>query len=90
MGISAARNGNGYVLTAADGGVFNFGASDFYGSTGDVHLVQPVVGVAGTFPGNGYTLSASDGGIFNFGDSTFCGSTGGVKLNAPVVGMAFF
>ena len=34
VGIAPARNGNGYVLAASDGGVFTFGASIFYGSAG--------------------------------------------------------
>jgi len=33
-------------MSAADGGIFNFGDSTFCGSTGSIHLNQPVVGVA--------------------------------------------
>ena len=41
-----------------------------------VHLVQPIVGMAGrTTPG--YWLVASDGGVFAFGDAHFHGSMGG-------------
>ena len=73
---------------ASDGGVFSYGDARFYGSTGGIHLNQPVVGMAPTTDGNGYTLVASDGGVFAFGDAHFYGSTGGIHLNAPVVGMA--
>jgi hypothetical protein len=79
---------NGYWLVASDGGVFNFGGAGFYGSTGNVRLNQPVVGMASTPDGHGYWLVASDGGVFHFGDAAFYGSTGNVHLNQPIVGMA--
>ena len=47
-----------------------------YGSTGNIHLNRPVVGMAATPSGGGYWLVASDGGIFTFGDAGFYGSTG--------------
>jgi hypothetical protein len=77
----------GYRLVASDGGIFSYGAK-FYGSTGGVRLVRPIVGMAGTSAG-GYYLVASDGGVFAFGPGTrFQGSTGGHPLVAPIVGMA--
>ena len=79
---------SGYWLVASDGGIFTFGDATFYGSTGNVALNKPVVGMAATPDGHGYWLVASDGGIFTFGDATFYGSTGNVALNKPVVGMA--
>jgi arylsulfatase A-like enzyme len=78
----------GYWLVAADGGVFPAGGAPFLGSTGDIRLNQPIVGMAGTRSGQGYWLVASDGGIFSFGDARFFGSTGGIRLNRPIVGMA--
>ena len=78
----------GYWLVAADGGIFPFGDAVGYGSTGDVHLNRPIVGMAATPSGRGYWLVASDGGIFPFGDAAGYGSTGNVHLNQPVVGMA--
>ncbi len=60
----------------------------FYGSTGGMHLNQPVVGMAATPDGGGYWLAAADGGVFSFGDARFFGSTAGMHLNQPVVGMA--
>jgi N-acetylmuramoyl-L-alanine amidase len=79
--------GDGYWLTASDGGVFAFGAP-FVGSAGNLTLVRPVVGMAPTSDGLGYRLVASDGGVFSYGDAGFYGSMGGRPLNAPVVGMA--
>jgi hypothetical protein len=78
----------GYWLVASDGGIFAFGQAQFYGSTGSMKLVKPVVGMAATPTGKGYWLVASDGGIFAFGDAGFYGSTGAMKLNQPIVGMA--
>jgi hypothetical protein len=60
---------------ASDGGVFAFGDAQFYGSTGGIHLNNPIVGMAATPDGSGYWLVASDGGVFAFGDAQFYGST---------------
>jgi hypothetical protein len=78
----------GYLLSAADGGVFTFGSIPFCGSTGAIHLNRPVVGSALTPDRGGYWEVASDGGIFAFGDAGFFGSTGALRLNSPIVGMA--
>jgi len=78
----------GYWLVASDGGIFDFGHAGFYGSTGNLILNRPVVGMAATPDGKGYWLVASDGGIFAYGDAGFYGSTGNLILNQPVVGMA--
>ncbi|HWE69887.1 MAG TPA: hypothetical protein VG205_05965 [Acidimicrobiales bacterium] len=91
-GNSAARTtsappANGYWQVASDGGIFAFGNAGFYGSTGQLRLNQPIVGMAKTPDGRGYWLVASDGGIFSFGDAKFYGSTGGFPLNRPIVVM---
>jgi SpoIID/LytB domain protein len=79
----------GYWVVARDGGVFTFGNARFYGSTGNMRLNQPVVGMAAVPGGTGYWLVASDGGIFSFGPGAqFYGSTGSMRLNKPIVGMA--
>ena len=75
-------------MVASDGGIFSFGDAKFYGSTGNIKLNQPIVGMAATPTGNGYWFVATDGGIFSFGDAKFFGSTGDIKLNKPIVGMA--
>jgi hypothetical protein len=75
-------------LVASDGGIFNYGAAKFYGSTGAIHLNAPIVGMAATPDGGGYWLVATDGGIFGYGDAQFYGSTGAIHLNAPIVGMS--
>ena len=79
---------NGYILSATDGGVFDYGNIPFCGSTGAIHLNQPVVGAALTEDGGGYWEVASDGGVFCFGNAAFHGSMGGTPLNRPIVGMA--
>jgi hypothetical protein len=39
----ATPSGTGYWLVARDGGIFGFGDGTFFGSTGSVHLNQPIV-----------------------------------------------
>ncbi len=85
---SACSRPGGYWMAASDGGIFNYCDAGFFGSTGSMHLNQPIVGMAPTPDGDGYWLVARDGGIFDFGDARFFGSTGSIHLNQPVVGMA--
>jgi hypothetical protein len=94
----AASSQHGYWLVGSDGGIFTFGAAQFYGSTGALTLQRPVVGITPTANDGGYWLVASDGGIFSFGNAGYYGSIPGLgiapagstnpkRLNAPIVGM---
>jgi hypothetical protein len=82
----------GYWETTSGGDIYSFGNAPFYGSTGNIHLNQPIVGMAATANGGGYWLVARDGGIFAFGDAGFDGSLPGLPASEqpglPVVGMA--
>jgi polyvinyl alcohol dehydrogenase (cytochrome) len=82
----AAAPASSYLLTASDGGIFNYGGAPFCGSIGGQPLDAPVVASAAD-PNGGYWSAASDGGVFSF-DAPFEGSAGGLALKAPVVGMA--
>ena len=77
---------SGYQLVASDGGIFAFDAP-FHGSTGNLHLKKPIVGIAPDPKTGGYWLVASDGGVFAF-DAPFHGSAGNLHLKKPIVGMA--
>lgn len=83
----AAQPATGYWEVAADGGIFTFGDASFYGSMGDTHLNEPIVGMAATSDRKGYWLVASDGGVFAFGDASFYGSAATQTLHAPIVGI---
>jgi hypothetical protein len=83
-----ARPSLGYWLVGRDGGIFSFGDAPFAGSTGNIHLNQPIVGMAANPAGPGYWFVAADGGVFAFGGAPFYGSTGALHLNKPIVGMA--
>jgi len=89
---------DGYWLVGSDGGIFSFGSAAFYGSTGNLTLQRPVVGISPTADRHGYWLVGSDGGVFAFGDAGFfgslpglgiapAGSGGGHSLAAPIVAM---
>jgi hypothetical protein len=59
----------------------------FFGSTGNLHLNAPIVGMQADAGGSGYRFVASDGGVFCY-NGPFFGSMGGRPLNKPVVAMA--
>jgi Ca2+-binding RTX toxin-like protein len=73
--------------------VFAFGDAGFLGSTGDVALNHPVVGIAATPSGRGYWLVASDGGVFSHGNAFKSGTSiephitvvGAIALSDPAV-----
>jgi hypothetical protein len=61
----------GLWMLGVDGGVFTIGNAPFYGSTGNMHLAAPVVGMVPTPDDHGYWLLGRDGGVFTFGDAPF-------------------
>ena len=75
----------GYWMTAADGGVFNFGAAGFHGSAAAPG--RNVVGIAASPTRRGYWLVERNGAVANHGDARHYGSMSHVRLNAPVLGM---
>ena len=83
--IAFTPSGHGYILVAADGGVFVFGDAPYFGSMGGIPLVGQIVAVVMGPNGGGYLLIAEDGGTFAFGNVGFHGSLGGLHLNAPIV-----
>jgi hypothetical protein len=97
VGMAEAPDGGGYWLVGADGGVFNFGSAQFYGSTytygitglsGPHPLDAPIVGMAATPGGHGYWLVGADGGVFDFGSAPYQGSLGGQSIPNPIVAVA--
>ncbi|MFN8037014.1 MAG: hypothetical protein U0V73_13850 [Acidimicrobiia bacterium] len=87
VGIAATRDGSGFWLAGADGGVFAYGSSRFAGSAVGSALRAPIVGIAATPSGNGYWLAGADGGVFSYGDAVYYGSMATTRLVAPVVGI---
>ncbi len=85
--MAATPDGGGYWLVASDGGIFAYGDAQFFGSTGSIHLAQPIVGMAAMPDGGGYWFTAADGGLFNYGTAPFLGSSAGTGIGS-VVGMA--
>jgi Cu/Zn superoxide dismutase len=78
----------GYWLLGADGKVHEFGNAAQHGSTADLRLNQPAIGLAPSPSRRGYWVAAGDGGVFGFGDAGFHGSTGALRLNRPIVDIA--
>ena len=66
---------------------FRTADAQFYGSAVNLHLNQPVVGMAATHDGGGYWLVSADGGVYAYGDAHYDGSAVNLYLNRPVVGM---
>ncbi len=83
-GQALKATGTGYRFTAADGGVFAFGAS-FEGSAGAARLASPIVSQVSNGTTDGYWLFSADGGVFSYGSAAFFGSMGGKRINAPIV-----
>jgi hypothetical protein len=83
--IGITGSGVGYRMDTADGSIYTFGLTQFFGSTSGQHLNQPIVAMNATPDGKGYWLVAADGGIFTFGDARFYGSLGGSTLSHPLV-----
>jgi hypothetical protein len=46
VGMAATPDGGGYWLVASDGGIFTFGDANFFGSTGNIRLNSPIVGMS--------------------------------------------
>ncbi|MGH9019045.1 MAG: family 43 glycosylhydrolase, partial [Acidimicrobiales bacterium] len=84
--IADGEGPEGYVMAAADGGVFAFGSASFHGSMGGQRLDAPVVGTAADAATGGYWEVAADGGVFAF-DAPFFGSMGGHRLSGFVLGI---
>ncbi len=85
----AGDTDGGYLLSAADGGLFAFGNAAFMGSAASLNLKEPVIGIMSTPDFGGYWQVANDGGVFSFGDAQFHGSIGDTVIITPnIVGLA--
>jgi hypothetical protein len=82
----------GYRLQGHDGGVFDYGESQFYGSLPGIQtnglVGAPIEATANTFDNNGYWLAAADGSIFAYGDAPYLGGANGMPINGAIVGIA--
>ena len=82
VSMAATRDGRGYWLVGADGGVFALGDAGYFGSVSTLHLSAPIVGITPSVDGAGYWLVGADGGVFAFGDAQYFGSMAKAKLRA--------
>jgi hypothetical protein len=85
-------NEGGYLLVAADGGVFAFGTARFPGSLAAHHLPAPIVGIepaVSFLPDSklGYRLVDAAGHVFTLGGAVSLGDLGNTHLTSPVVGI---
>jgi hypothetical protein len=86
---------NGYVVVAANGGVFAYGGARFHGSVpgilGAKKLAAPIVGIGATPGEHGYWLAGADGSIFSFGNAKYHGTVrsqiGSTHLRQVIVGI---
>jgi len=82
------RDGDGYWLGGAEGGVFAFGGAGFHGSNPSQYPAAAFVGLAPTETGAGYWLATSDGTVFEHGDAADINVGAAISLNQPIVGIA--
>ena len=66
-------SGTGYRFVASDGGIFDFGAAAFEGSSAG-GASAPIVGMAATADGHGYWVLGRGGSVSAFGDAASYGS----------------
>lgn len=59
----------GYILAAADGGLFMFGDARFFGSPAIENPVTPMRSISVTETGFGYTITDELGKVYAFGDA---------------------
>jgi hypothetical protein len=81
--IAAARNGKGYWLLAADGGVFSFGVT-FHGSLPGRGIDAFATQIKPTSNGGGYYILAADGRVFGLGNTKSTSSTAYVPSSFTV------
>ena len=73
--MTATPSGHGYRFVATDGGVFDFGDAQFYGSLGGTgHPL--VVGLAATHDGAGYWMLTLAAEVVGYGDAVYRGQPG--------------
>ena len=86
--MAATPTGKGYWLVASDGGIFAFGDANFFGSTGNIRLNQPIVGMAATRRQR--LLAATPPTVASSPSATRRSSdrSAGIRLNRPIIGMA--
>jgi hypothetical protein len=100
VAIAPSRDGQGYWLVSAAGGVHGFGEATFAGSLPTRHIHAGVVGAVAGGSGEGYYLLASSGVIFGFGLGPSpsgglgtltgsLGSLGGLGASRPVAVAAY-
>ena len=70
--VAGPAPAGGYLLAAADGGVFNFGSVRFEGAVGRPGAQQVAAAVTGG--GRGYWLLDTTGDVTTFGDAAYHGS----------------
>ncbi len=73
----------GYWLVSAQGGVYSYGDSSFFGSAATPSVPSPIVGAALYSGGAGYWIASADGTVYAFGGAPNLGNA-----PAPVVSMA--
>ena len=81
----------GYTQVASDGGIFNFGTSQFHGSMGGQPLNKPIVGMASVNPTSTLLPAGAKGyDLANYQCSDFTGAAGGAFYILGVSGGPFF
>ena len=78
VGMATTRDGKGYWLVAADGGIFTFGDANFYGSAVGADLPDAAVGMVASPDGEDSSSLTENGVVLPYGDAQ---AFGGLSLD---------
>jgi plastocyanin len=84
-GMGGVVSTPGYRVGTSNGGVYTFGAADFFGSKAGTALPSPVVATPATVDNQGYWLVTADGHTYNYGAAASVGNAP-AHLASPIVG----
>jgi hypothetical protein len=87
VGITGKRDGSGYWVLRADGGVYHYGTANWYGAPDQVigGIPSPATAIASAPDGYGYWVTDHGGDVYAYGSAKYFGQPG---ANGGIIGIA--